>query len=441
MVLLEDWRNFFFASDRVVTNYMASCDIGISAKGTLFNLVSAAGGASGHISVNAAFNSSLVFGTGRTFGGTISPFGQKDQWQKWEKSVFERPAIVDVQTANLSSLIAQWNQSCSDQFHLAEKNHRIRAYLRQQLIPIIQGIQFYLNLEKWPTCLFGPQKSSCNPLLILAKAKTLENKISETLSQKPITTELQAFAFTAELTNVIFHLPKPPPKVNIRRWGSTHSGEISFAAFCGISEMQIGFNTDVGNQAISIQPGADAASGGYLAWHYSAGSNYGIGTSACVTYRVAKDMGPKATVFNLAHVGKKQLGKFWLCAITETQAGFNSKIGDSYMQILKNSDGTWTYTASNHYPDIASVACLVSPLPGLPDTVNIYPIVPNNKDIGFGPISKDLGPHFLCMLSGVKYGHNSDIGNQYASLRKDSKSGHWIYMNTQGESGGVVCIA
>jgi len=422
----------FFASERVVTNFMASGDIGLSARGSLFNLISAAGGASGHAEVNVNFNTTLAYGYGRTRGGDFSPFGSTDKWQEWEKSVFDHPAVVDLQTANLSSLVSQWNQSCGEKLHLAEVNHRVRAYLSDELIPILNVIETYLNRWTWPTCVYGKNKNSCSPLKLLTNVRALRTKITDELAHSLITSELRAAVYTGEVAALVSILPKLPPKAEVRSWGWTHSGKIPFAAYCGLSEMEVGFNSDVGNQMLVVQPGSEAPSGGYSSWTYQSGGNYGTGTTACIIYVVAADMvtGEGPRVFELGGQKSKILGKFWFCAITKAQAGFNSKIGDSYMQVVKNENDEWQYSATNHCPDMAAVSCLTSPPPGVPEDMTSYTGIKSGTSLGI---------HFLCMLSGVKYGHNTDIGNKYASV-KQNNSGDWIYTDTQGEAGGVVCI-
>ncbi|EGD74242.1 hypothetical protein PTSG_06252 [Salpingoeca rosetta] len=426
---------YFFASENIVTDFMAEGDIAASAKATLFNLVSAAGGASGHMDVNAHFNETLAFSFSRAFGGDVSPFGKQQQWQTWEKSVFDHPSVVQVQTQNLSSLVLQWHEDCGQQLALAEQNYNLRAFLGSQVTQLLQLISKYLTSQQWPTCEFGPNSTHCLPHNLVNQSSALQSNIKHVLSSKPVTPLGTAFLIAAEVIRLVKQVPYPAPKRTHSQWKSQHSGAISNAAFCGLAQAQVGFDTSVGNQGISIAPATWGASGGYTRWNYNSGSNYGFGATNCITYTSAQDMAVgdsdyNVTVIDTHSASTLQLGAYWLCVPATFQSGFDSIVGDADLSVTVDGNGVWTYQQHGHKPDMSTVICAKHSMPNVPENVVQYTSVHDGQVVD---------KHFVCWLGGLHYGHNSNIGNQFAAIQQN-KDGTWTYTNTQHEPATITCV-
>merc|ERR1712167_510156 len=115
----------------------------------------------------------------------------------------------------------------------------------------------------------------------------------------------------------------------------------------------------VGDQHVSVQPGTAGKSGGFMNWEYHSGPNFSMGRTVCITYPIAAKSGPAAVAADVS--GTKSLGKQWLCVLTKEQPGWNTNVGNSYVEVTQDDDGEWTYSVHRKHDMMGSVACLSKP--------------------------------------------------------------------------------
>eukprot|EP00055_Hartaetosiga_balthica_P002792 m.139685 g.139685 ORF g.139685 m.139685 type:complete len:568 (-) comp23774_c0_seq1:280-1983(-) len=203
---------FFFGFENNYEHFMNADDINANAKASLFNVISAAGGASGHMDVNVNFTKSIVFGKSITIGGTSSPFGTSSaSWQAWEESVITAtPALVQMATTNLSSIVSNWDGYCGSQLALAEKNYYVRAFVQNVLLKALTSMQEFYSKHppsSYPICQW--KLPNCTAVEEPATLNETVNTLQSMMKNSPVTPLASAVVYSGVVSLLASQLPMP----------------------------------------------------------------------------------------------------------------------------------------------------------------------------------------------------------------------------------------
>eukprot|EP00056_Hartaetosiga_gracilis_P016382 m.4853 g.4853 ORF g.4853 m.4853 type:complete len:593 (-) comp4030_c0_seq1:661-2439(-) len=205
---------YFFGRTQSYEKFMDQSDIEVNSHAVLFNFIAAAGGVSGHLNVSEEFSEEIIFHELSTIGGDVSPFANTStSWNDWVKSIYSSsgfPAIIHMNTANLSSIVSNWDPNCGRQLDLAIINYYIRSYAQNILLKTLNEMQtFYKNNPpslypacqwKLPTCTEFEQP----PLL-----KQTVDSLEKLLNKSPITPVADVLAYSVVVASLVAKLPLP----------------------------------------------------------------------------------------------------------------------------------------------------------------------------------------------------------------------------------------
>lgn len=375
---------FVYASESTVFNSLEDAAVEANARASFFNIVAAAGGASGHETVATSFNQTLSYSAASTFGGTLSPFsvGGK-QWAEWEQSVFERPTVVQSQMLNLSSLVSTYSPTCGAGLARAEDNYYWHAFLQSVALPTLKSARSYIQQPCFQTLCYVPAyNASCQGLVLTSRVDELSKQAAALLAT-PVVSRLEAALFGVAYVALLGALPKHPwkyvhyalPQIN---WPGT---DIHWPMGFGLSQVA---NSYFISYNLTAPPSNPAVFTDVEILVTSGPQNVSFllydSAKALQEVHLARFSCPVAT--------EMDLGEQWLCLIA-SQTVFTS--------VFQNTSGWYVNNfAPPGVPLDVDVICLSGPLPNLPPTVVQYTVSQMAPSTTFSPHAFCVANYFNC---------------------------------------------